>query len=172
MSLFRKSRLSAVKWNFCVSLFWRHGLYFNWYISFISVHDTQQTSVINGLYPDSRQKPINQSIMSMVNKDVEGVKYYLLIVHWKACRSSRGDIWGLLRFYSCYVLSLSVTWNHTWKTCRFKRPFFYIFWKIYLIFFFWERVFKICVESTEQFGNGEKIATKARQSAKFAIATV
>lgn len=147
MSLFRKSRLSAVKWNFCVSLFWRHGLYFNWYISFISVHDTQQTSVINGLYPDSRQKPINQSIMSMVNKDVEGVKYYLLIVHWKACRSSRGDIWGLLRFYSCYVLSL---WLETIRGRRVaSNGHFSISFGKFILIFFLERVFKICVESTE-----------------------
>lgn len=55
----------------CVSLFEDMGCTLI-DISFISVHDTQKTSVINSLYPDSRQNPINQSITSMEQRRGRG----------------------------------------------------------------------------------------------------
>lgn len=130
----------------CVSLFEDMGCTLI-YISFISVHDTQKTSVINSLYPDSRQNPINQSIMSMEQRRGRGE-----ILSVNCALKSMQIQCGFGTCFDFIPVNLCSKFCLRLETIRGRRiatngHFPIAIGKFIIVFF--ERVFKICVESTK-----------------------
>lgn len=154
----------------CVSLFEDMGCTLI-DISFISVHDTQKTSVINSLYPDSRQNPINQSIMSMEQRRGRGE-----ILSVNCALKSMQIQCGFGTCFDFIPVNLCSKFCLRLETIRGRRiatkDHFPIAIGKFIIIYFWSVYLKFVWKVLKQFGNGKKIATKARQSAKFGIATM